>query len=103
MLPVQSFEFALRLSELIGSGRSSVNHTRHLAEIYDSNLVTLLAKNQKASIRVPFISNPSKASAMKYLVTMGLTDCQTFEFSGDPCQTTSVQPMRIICVSLRVL
>lgn len=70
---IQSFEFALRLSELIGSGRSSVNHTRHLAEIYDSNLVTLLAKNQFGFC---FMSIPSKASVVKF--SNHGVDCQTF-------------------------
>lgn len=32
----------LRLADLIGTGRSSVQHTRNLAEIYDSDLVTKL-------------------------------------------------------------
>ena len=95
---IQSFEFALRLSELIGSGRSSVNHTRHLAEIYDSNLVTLLAKNQ---IGFCFMSIPSKASVVKF--SNHGVDGQTFAILENHVkpQTTSVQPMRIsacVCV-----
>ena len=52
---IESFDFALRLAELIGSGRSNVNHTRHLAEIYDSDLVTRLAKKTNTGC---FMSNP---------------------------------------------
>ena len=40
---------ALRLLEFVGTGRTSVNHARGLAQIYDSDIITSLGCAKKNS------------------------------------------------------